>query len=92
MCIYEHISTTHGKHKRYIDAHRTYKKFAMGEKVFLRVHLWKSLMLYGKGSKLAPHFVGLFEILERIGPIAYCLILLPSLAHVHDVFHVFVHR
>ena len=38
--------------------------------------------------KLAPHFVGPFEILERIGPVAYILALPPSLARIHDVFHV----
>ena len=64
----------------------------MGEKVFLTTHLQKSLICYGKGLKLAPHFVGLFEILERIGLVAYHLALLPNLACVHDVFHVSILR
>jgi hypothetical protein len=37
---------------------------------------------------LNPRFVGQFEILERVGPVAYRLALPPSLAGVHDVFHV----
>ncbi|XP_059068935.1 uncharacterized protein LOC131859336 [Cryptomeria japonica] len=41
---------------------------------------------------MAPRFVGPFEILERIGPVAYQLTLPPSLARIHDVFHVFVLR
>ena len=41
---------------------------------------------------LVPHFLGPFEILERIGPIAYRLAFPPSLLHIHDVFHVFVLR
>ena len=52
----------------------------------------KSLIHYGKGSKLAPRFMGPFEILERIGPVAYRLTLSPSLACIHDVFHISVLR
>ena len=39
-------------------------------------------------GKLSPRFVGPFEILERIGQVAYRLALPPSLSGVHDVFHV----
>lgn len=67
-------------------------QFSVGDRVFLRVRLWKSLIHYGKGFKLVPHFVGPFQILERIGPVVYQLALLPSLLHIHDVFHVFVLR
>ena len=52
----------------------------------------KSPIHYGKGLKLAPRFVGPFEILERIGPVAYRLALPPSLARIHDVFHVSILR
>ena len=62
----------------------------VGDRVFLRVQPHKSLIRYGKGSRLAPNFVGPFEILEWIGPVAYRLALPPSLSHVHDVFHVSV--
>ena len=78
--------------KKYADAHRMDKQFVVREKVFLRVRLRKSPIRYGKGSKLAPHFVGPFKILERIGPIAYRLALPPNLARIHDVFHVSVLR
>ena len=60
--------------------------------MFLRVRPRKSPIHFGKGSKLVPRFVGPFEILERIGPVAYRLALLPSLARVHDVFHISVLR
>ena len=64
----------------------------VGDTVFLRVHLHKSLICFGKGSNLASHFVGPFEILERIGPVAYRLALPPSLSRIHDVFHISVLR
>ena len=60
----------------------------VGEKVFLRVQPHKSPIHFGKGSKLAPCFVGPIEILERIRLVAYRLALPPSLLRIHDVFHV----
>ena len=45
-------------------------------------------MRFGKKEKLSPRFFGPFEILKRIGKVAYELALLPTLAGVHDVFHV----
>ena len=45
-------------------------------------------MRFGKSGKLSPWFIGPFEILERIGEVAYRLALPPQLSGVHDVFHV----
>jgi hypothetical protein len=39
-------------------------------------------------GKLAPHYIGLFPKLEKCGYVAYKLDLPPSLAGVHDIFHV----
>ncbi|XP_052176691.1 uncharacterized protein LOC127790995 [Diospyros lotus] len=43
---------------------------------------------FGVSGKLSPRYVGSFEILERVGSLAYRLALPPQLAQVHDVFHV----
>ncbi|GJU72886.1 putative reverse transcriptase domain-containing protein [Tanacetum coccineum] len=48
----------------------------------------RRVMRFGKKGKLAPSYVGPFEILERIGPIAYRLRLPNELSEVHDTFHV----
>ena len=56
--------------------------------MFLRVRPQKSSIRFGKGAKLSPRFVGPFEVLERKGSVAYRLALPPSLARIHDVFHV----
>ena len=45
-------------------------------------------MRFGKRGKLSPRFIGPFEILERVGTVAYRLSLPPSLSGVHEVFHV----
>ncbi|XP_026428638.1 uncharacterized protein LOC113324533 [Papaver somniferum] len=43
---------------------------------------------FGKKNKLSPRYIGPFEILERVGEVAYRLALPPQLADVHNVFHV----
>ncbi|GJY27272.1 hypothetical protein Tco_0401998 [Tanacetum coccineum] len=43
---------------------------------------------FGKKGKLAPSFVGPFEIIEKVGPVAYLLDLPEELNGVHDTFHV----
>ena len=47
---------------------------------------------FGKRGKLAPRYIGPFEILERVGIVAYRLALPPSLSGVHEVFHVSILR
>ena len=80
------------RQKKYADAKRIDREYQVGDRVFLRVRPHKSLIRFGKGSKLALQFVGPFEILERIGPVAYHLALPPSLSCIHDVFHILVLR
>ena len=48
----------------------------------------KGVMRFGKKGKLSPRYVGLFEVLRRIGKVAYELKLPSELASVHLVFHV----
>ncbi|XP_062085481.1 uncharacterized protein LOC133791573 [Humulus lupulus] len=48
----------------------------------------KGVMRFGEKGKLNPRFIGPFEILVRIGKVAYKLALPPELSDVHDVFHV----
>ncbi|GJZ77416.1 putative reverse transcriptase domain-containing protein [Tanacetum coccineum] len=64
------------------------QKFEVGDKVLLKVSPWKGMMRFRKKGKLAPRYVGPFEILERIGPVAYRLRLPNELSEVHDTFHV----
>ncbi|GJS93354.1 putative reverse transcriptase domain-containing protein, partial [Tanacetum coccineum] len=59
-------------------------------RIDLRLHVIirkKGLVCFGKKGKLAPRFVGPFEIIEKVGPMAYRLDLLEELNGVHDTFH-----
>ena len=48
----------------------------------------KGIMRFEKKEKLSPRFIGPFEILERVGDLAYRLALPPNFSSVHNVFHV----
>ena len=48
----------------------------------------RGVVKFGKRGKLSPRFIGPFEIVERVGTIAYRLALSPSMSGVHEVFHV----
>ena len=52
----------------------------------------KSAIRFRKGIKLSPQFVGPFEILEKVGHVAYHLALPPHLHKIHNVFHVSILR
>nr|GEY44408.1 reverse transcriptase domain-containing protein [Tanacetum cinerariifolium] len=54
----------------------------------LRLHMIKGVVHFGKKGKLAPRFVGPFEITEQIDLVAYRLRLFEELNGVHDTFHV----
>ena len=48
----------------------------------------RGVIRFGKRGKLSPRYIGPFEVLERVGVVAYWLALPPSLSSVHDIFHV----
>jgi hypothetical protein len=48
----------------------------------------KGMKRFGVKGKLSPCYIGPFPILEKCGKVAYKLELQPSLAEVHDIFHV----
>ena len=60
----------------------------MGDHVILKISSIRGVMRFGKSGKLSPRYVGHFEILKRVGEVAYQLALPPTLTSAHDVFHV----
>ncbi|GJZ51021.1 putative reverse transcriptase domain-containing protein [Tanacetum coccineum] len=57
----------------------------VGDYVLLKVSPWKGVVHFGKKGKLAPRFVGPFEIIEKVGSMAYRLDLHEELNGVHDM-------
>ena len=74
--------------KSYADLKRRDIEYEVGDKVFLKVSLWRKILRFGKKGKLSLRFIGPYEILERIGPVAYRLALPSKLAKLHNVFYV----
>ena len=72
----------------YADMKRKDIEYEVGDKVFLKVSPWRKILQFGKKGKLSPSFIGPYEILERIRPVAYHLALPPKMAKLHNVFHV----
>nr|GEX58150.1 putative reverse transcriptase domain-containing protein [Tanacetum cinerariifolium] len=57
--------------------------------VMLKVSPWKGVICFGKRGKLSPRYIGPFEIIERIGLVAYKLESPEKLRGIHNTFHVF---
>ncbi|KAL0445659.1 UNVERIFIED_CONTAM: hypothetical protein Slati_1693800 [Sesamum latifolium] len=57
-------------------------------KSFSEVSPWRGILRFGKKGKLSPRYIGPYEILERVEPLAYRLALPVELSQIHDVFHV----
>ena len=64
----------------------------MGDHVFLKVMPKREVVIFGKRGKLAPRYIGPFEILKRVGTVVYQLALSLSLSGVHKVFYVSILR
>ncbi|GKA02586.1 putative reverse transcriptase domain-containing protein [Tanacetum coccineum] len=83
VLIKEKLKAARDHQKRYADNRKKPLEFKVRDRVLLKVSPYKGLIHFGKKGKLAPRYVGPFEILKRISPVAYRL-RLPE----HDTFHV----
>ena len=86
--IQQRLKVASDRQKSCADLKRKDIEYEVGDKVFLKVSMWRKILRFGKKGKLSPRFIGPYEILERIGPVAYRLALPPELAKLHNVFHV----
>ena len=86
--IKQRILTAHSRQKSYADVCRRDLELEVGDHVFLKVASKRGVLRFGKKEKLSPRFIGPFEILERVGVVAYRIALPPNLAAVRNVFHV----
>lgn len=86
--IRQRMLTAQSRQKSYADNRRRDLEFQVGDHVFLKVSPTKGVMRFGKKGKLSPRYIGPFEILEKVGAVAYRLALPPDLSNIHPVFHV----
>ena len=86
--IRRRLLTAQSRQKSYSDVRRRPLEFEVGDHVFLKVMPKRGVVRFGKCGKLSPRFIVPFEILERVGTVAYQLALPPSMSGVHEVLHV----
>ncbi|KAE8668680.1 Detected protein of unknown function [Hibiscus syriacus] len=86
--IQSNLKAAADRQKSYADLKRKGIEFQVGDKVFLKVSPWKKMLRFGRKGKLSPRFIGPYEIVKRVGPVAYQLALPPEMEKIHDVFHV----
>ena len=87
--VQHNSSVAQDRKKIYADCKRTPQEFHVGEHVYVWVKSRKRYLRLGKYSKLVSWYCGPFEILEKVGPVAYQLVLPPTIK-VHNVFHVYI--
>ncbi|KAK8701425.1 hypothetical protein V6N13_019812 [Hibiscus sabdariffa] len=86
--IHDRLKQAFDRQKAYADTKRRDIRHEVGDKVFLKVSPWKKVLWFGKKGKLSPRYIGPFEVLEKVGPVAYRLALPPEFDKIHNVFHV----
>nr|GEW65353.1 retrotransposon protein, putative, Ty3-gypsy subclass [Tanacetum cinerariifolium] len=73
LVIKERLKAVRDCQKNYADNRRKLLAFSVRDLVFLKVSPWKGVVRFGEKGKLAPRYVGPFEIIERISHVAYRL-------------------
>ncbi|XP_073049422.1 uncharacterized protein [Primulina eburnea] len=86
--IRKRMKAAQDRQASYANKRRRPLEFQVGDYVFLKVSPFRGTMRFGHKGKLAPRFIGLYMIVERIGILAYHLDLPQSLSLIHNVFHV----
>ncbi|GJU99227.1 putative reverse transcriptase domain-containing protein [Tanacetum coccineum] len=86
--IKSRIQAARNRQKSYADVRMKPLEFQVGDKVMLKVSTWKGVIRFGKQGKLNPRYIGPFQIIAKVGTVAYRLELPEQLSRVHSTFHV----
>jgi hypothetical protein len=85
--IRENLKIVQSRQRSYADTRRELS-FEVGDFVYLKVSPIRGVRRFGVKSKLAPRYIGSYQILAKRGEVAYQFSLPEGLSAVHDVFHV----
>ena len=86
--VRDNLKIARDRQKSYADNRRRDLQFEIGDQVFLKISPWKGVLRFGKRGKLSPRYLGPYEIVSKVGPVAYRLKLPSELSRIHDTFHV----
>ena len=84
----DRLKTAYSWKKLYADNRRRDLEFEIGDHFYLMISPIKGVMRFCRKGKLIPRYVGPYEVLQRVGKVAYELKLPNELVSLHPVFHV----
>eukprot|EP00253_Pinus_taeda_P023982 PITA_23982 len=87
--VRSNLNAAQHRQKSFAKWKRRFKEYQVGDHVYVRIRVRKITLQWSGCSKLAPRHYGPFQILARIGPVAYQLAL-PSHIRVHNVFYIYI--
>ena len=90
--VRDNLKIARDRQRSYADNRRRDLQFEIGDRVFLKISPWKGVLRFGRRGKLSPRYIGPYEILSKVGLVAYKLKLPPELSRIHDTFHVLMLR
>ena len=90
--VRDNLKIARDRQKSYADNRCRDFQFMIGDQVFLKISPWKGVLRFGRRGKLNPRFIGPYEIVSKVGPVAYRLKLPPKLSRIHDTFYVLMLR
>ncbi|GJS35958.1 putative reverse transcriptase domain-containing protein [Tanacetum coccineum] len=88
VLIKQRMQAAQDRQKSYADRKRKPIEFEVGDRVMLKVSPWKGVVRFSKRGKLNPRYVGPFNVLAKVGKVAYKMELPQELSRVHHMFHV----
>jgi hypothetical protein len=86
--IRENLKLAQIRQKSYHDKGTAPRQFEVGDYVYLKVSPTKGVQWFGVKGKLAPRYIGPYEIIEACGLVAYRIQLSERFSAVHNIFHV----
>jgi hypothetical protein len=86
--IRENLRAAQMGQKSYHDKAKAPREFEVGNYVYLKVSPTKGVQCFGVKGKLAPRYIGPYEVTEKFGTVAYHIRLPDRLSAVNDVFYV----
>ena len=71
--VHDNLKTTRYRQRSYVDNCHKDLQFEIGDRVFLKISPWKGVLRFVRRGKLSPRFIRPYEIVSKVGPVAYRL-------------------